>query len=263
MRKLVTLASIGALAVLGATMGSAQSGNPEAVSRSYTFDRFDKVSVVGPHRIVVSVGPAISVRAEGSQATLEDTTVEVENGRLKIHPTDDGRWERRCRDRANARDGQRWRCWEDYQAATFYVTLPQISAASVVGGATMTIDRVEGEDFAGSLAGSGTLDIAALRVNDARLSIAGSGDLRARGTARQSRVSIAGSGNLHARDVTSTDASISIAGSGNAVLTVQDAARVSIVGSGDVDIAGPARCSVSRLGSGNVRCGNLEERRRS
>ncbi len=257
MRHLPILVSAAALAALGASASIAQEdaqATTGATNRNYELTGFDGVAVVGPHHIVVSVGPAFSVRAEGPQQTLADTEVEVENGRLKIHPIDDGRWERRCGDRANDRDGFRWRCWDDYQPATFYVTLPRIEDASLVGGGDMRIDRVEGAEFSASVAGSGDLDVAALRVDDARFSIAGSGDLVARGSARRSRVSIAGSGNLQAREVTSDEASISIAGSGDVALTVQNDARVSIVGSGDVDIVGPAQCSVSRFGGGKVRC---------
>ncbi len=258
MRKLLTLVSAGALVALGASMSVAQgSGQPSAASTSRTYDLagFDGISVVGPHHIVVSVGPAFSVRAEGPQDTLADTEVEVEDGRLKIHPVDDDRWERRCGERdGEERDTWRGHCWENYQPATFHVTLPLIESASLVGGGDMRIDRVEGAEFSASLAGSGDLDVAALRVDDARFSIAGSGELVARGSARRSRVSIAGSGNLRAREVTSDEASISIAGSGDVALTVQDDARVSIVGSGDVEIAGPARCSISKFGSGRVRC---------
>ncbi len=247
MNLLLAMTSAAALAALGTSMVAAQDGD-QPITRSYDLTGFDEVAVVGPHHVVISVGPGYSVRYEGSQQTLEDTTVEVEDGRLKIHPVDDGRWERRWRD-------QDWRdYWEDYEPATIHVTLPAITAAALVGGGDMRIDRVEGEEFSASVAGSGDMDVAALRVADARFSIAGSGDLIARGSASRSRVSIAGSGNLRAREVTSNEASVSIAGSGAAELTVEDDASVSIVGSGDVDIAGNARCSVSRFGSGNVRC---------
>ncbi len=257
MRTLLTLVSAGALVALGASIGAAQDNQTAAAgatSRNYDLAGFDGIAVVGPHHIVVSVGPAFSVRADGPAQTLADTEVEVEDGKLKIHPVDDDRWERRCSGRDGDRDDRRWRCWNDYAAATFHVTLPRIESAAMVGGGDMRIDRVEGDAFSASVAGSGDVDVAALRVDDARFSIAGSGDLVARGSARHSRVSIAGSGNLRAREVTSGDAHVSIAGSGNAALTVQDDAHVSIVGSGDVEIAGPARCTVSRFGGGKVRC---------
>ena len=260
MHKHLVLVSVGALAALGASMSMAQDASePQAAAsgRNYDLAGFDEISVVGPHHVVVSVGPGFSVRADGPQQTLADTEVEVENGQLKIHPIDDGRWERRCRDgeRDNAWRG---RCWDNYAPATFYITLPHVEGVALVGGGDMRIDRVEGTAFSASLAGSGDLDVAALRVDDARFSIAGSGDLVARGSARRSRVSIAGAGNLQARDVTSEDASISIAGSGDVALTVRDSARVSMVGGGDVEISGPAQCSVSRFGGGRVRCNGQE-----
>jgi hypothetical protein len=254
MRQFFTSASFAGLAVLGATMVAAQTGAEAATTaRSYDLAGFDEISVIGPHHVTVSVGPAFSVRAEGPRQTLADTEVEIEDGRLKIHPVDDEEyWDRRCGERQ--RSDRRWRCWDDYQPATFHVTLPRIEAASLAGGGDMRIDRVEGANFAASVAGSGGLDVATLRVDDARFSIAGSGDLVARGSARRSRVSIAGSGTLQAREVTSDEATISIAGSGDVALTVRDDARVSIVGGGDVEISGPARCSVSRFGGGRVRC---------
>lgn len=249
MRILWTMVPLGALAAFGAAMVSAQDGAEATVGRSYDLGGFEQVSVVGPHHVVISAGPAYSVRAEGPQKTLEDTEVVVEDGRLQIHPVEDDRWDRR-------RNDDDWReYWRDYKPATFHVTMPRISAVSLVGGGDMRVDRVEGGEFSASVAGSGDLDVAVLRVDDARFSIAGSGDLAARGSARRSRVSIAGSGNLRAREVRSDEANISIAGSGNAALTVENDARVSIVGSGDVEISGRARCSVSRIGGGRVRCG--------
>ena len=244
MRRLWMTASIGALAALGATIALAQDGGDDTVTRSYDLGGFDAVSVVGPHHVVISVGPAYSVSAEGPQRTIADTEVEIEDGRLEIRPVDDDRWERRDRE-----------FWRDYEPATFHITLPALEAVTLVGGGDMRVDRVEGEKFSASVAGSGDLDLAALRVDDAHFSIAGSGDLAARGSATRQRVSIAGSGNLRIGEVRSNEASVSIAGSGNAELTVENNARISIVGGGDVDIAGPARCSVSRIGGGRVRCG--------
>ena len=149
MRYLVTMVSIGALAALGATMVAAQDGGGEAmVSRTYDLAGFEGVSVVGPHHVTISVGPAFSVRAEGPQQTFDDTEVEIEDGRLKIHPVEDDRWERRRRGRDD------WDGWDDYKPATFHVTLPRLEAVSLVGGGEMSVDRVEGEEFSASVAGS-------------------------------------------------------------------------------------------------------------
>jgi len=245
MQKLMVLSSLGIVVGLAGTVVTAQQGDaPSAYSaqggqRSYEVAGFETISAIGPNDVVVSVGPAVSVRAEGDPDALDKYEVVVEDGELKIQPKRDSGW---------------GFGWDDVKPAKFYVTMPQISAATLIGSGDMKVDRVDGGRFSATVTGSGQLDIAALSVDDAKLTIAGSGDLTARGRARTSEISIAGSGDVLARELTSDTAAVSIAGSGDAALTVQGNANVSIVGSGDVDIAGDARCTVTRMGSGEVRC---------
>ena len=202
MRYLVTMVSIGALAALGATMVAAQDGGGEAmVSRTYDLAGFEGVSVVGPHHVTISVGPAFSVRAEGPQQTFDDTEVEIEDGRLKIHPVEDDRWERRRRGRDD------WDGWDDYKPATFH-------------------------DLRFSIAGSGDL-VARGNARRSRVSIAGSGNLRAREvTSGEASVSIAGSGN--AALTVDGDARVSIVGSGDVDIAGGARCSVSRIGSGNV-----------------------------
>jgi hypothetical protein len=245
MRKVLIIAAAALATACSGSINTAQASESAAVAsadeqRSYDLSGFERISVVGPHRVTVSVGPAFSIRAEGPGKTFERTEVVVEDGELKIHPLDDDRWEREE--------------WRNYEGATFTVTLPRLEGATMVGSGLISVDRIDGDAFAGSVAGSGDLEIAALSVNRANLSVAGSGDLLARGKARRADVSIAGSGNLRGHDLASDDASISVAGSGNVELTVNGGADVSVVGSGNVEVAGTARCTVSRIGSGNVDC---------
>jgi hypothetical protein len=212
--------------------------------RNYDVTSFDKVSAAGPMHVLVTVGPATSVEAEGPNATLDKYEVVVEHGSLEIRPKRHDFW------------GTGWR---DLQPATFRVTLPQLSASSIAGSGDMKVDRVKGDEFSVSVAGSGKFEIDSLAVNQANFSVAGSGDLTARGRAAKSNVSIAGSGNMHLREFDSDGAAISVVGSGDAALAVRDKADVSIVGSGDVDVAGSANCTVSRFGGGHVSCNGRME----
>jgi hypothetical protein len=250
-KRLITALLAGTIA-LGGSMVLAERGASATAAndaqRSYQVSGFDKVGQVGPNHVLVTVGPAVSVRAQGPRKTLDLYEVVVEHGALSIRPKDTDEWKHR-----------EWR-WHDVEPATFYVTLPRLSGASTAGSGDMRIDRVTGERFAASVAGSGDIDVGSLGVGDADFSVAGSGNLVAHGRARQSRVSIAGSGEVKAREVASENASISIVGSGDVALTVRDDAHVSIMGSGDAEIAGSAHCTISRFGSGNVRCGNLAAR---
>lgn len=248
MRTIVTAAALGAAIAVGATMVAAQNDATGGAApagfdrRSYDVGAFDEIVAVGPHRFVVTVGGATSVRAEGPAESLDKYVVEVDGDALEIRPRRE-HWDD-------------WEDWEEFQVepATYYITLPRLDATVLAGSGDMAVDRIAGDDFHASVAGSGELDIAALSVEAARLAVAGSGKLKAAGSARDIHVSIAGSGDFEAPRLTSDTAKISIAGSGDASLTVQREAHMSVVGSGNVEIAGEARCTISGFGSGQARC---------
>jgi hypothetical protein len=229
------LAAIALAACSGATL-AAQSALAE---RSYRVGSFDKIVAAGPNLIVVHVGAAPSVTARGPAATLDRMEVVIEHGGLQIRP------------RREFRNGFDWR---GIKPATFSVTMPRVTDATLAGSGDMRIDRAEGGKFAATVAGSGSLDVAVLRVSQADFTMAGSGDLTAHGSAGRTDLSVAGSGNVRARGVNSGSASVTIAGSGTAEVTAQDSAQVSIVGSGEAVVSGRARCQVTRIGSGRARC---------
>ena len=231
---LTLAACIAALAVTQPGMAQAP-----ATERSYRVGPFDSVGAAGASLVIVHVGGAPSVSAQGPAETLDKLEVVVEHGSLQIRPR------REFRNNFN---------WSNLKPATFPVNAPRLTAASVAGSGDMRVDRIEGDRFAGSIAGSGNLDIAALRVAKADFSVAGSGNLTAHGSAGRADVSVAGSGNVRARGVAARTASVSIAGSGDAELTAEDTASVSIIGNGTAEIAGRARCTVSRIGSGHAHC---------
>lgn len=233
----VALAGWAAAAV--AQGNDAPSAGP-SVQRSYDVGSFDSVSAAGPHRVIVAVGGARSVRAAGPADILDKMEVVVEEGDLEIRPK---------------REYRRNYDWRNVPPATFYVTAPLLKAAAVAGSGDMSIDRIEGDRFSGAVAGSGNLDIGSLRVADAQLSIAGSGDIIAKGSAGRANVSVAGSGNVRTGQVSARTAAVSIVGSGDVDLQAAESVDVSIIGGGDVTVSGPAKCSVSRMGSGQVRCG--------
>jgi hypothetical protein len=244
-RKLLVLCSIGlAVGVVGTIATMRHDNGATAVTgqggqRTYAVSDFERISAVGPRQVVVSVGPAFSVRGTGSADALDRFEVAVDHGALKIEPKHSAWWDF---------------SWGKTGSATFYVTLPQLSAASFVGSGDMKIDKVTGQRFAASVAGSGQMEIGALSVDDAEFSLAGSGDLAAGGKVARAHVSVAGSGDMNAPGLISDTAEVSMVGSGGAALTVNSQADISIIGSGDVAIGGSAHCKVSRIGSGDVKC---------
>lgn len=239
MHRFLIMTSAATLVVAPLALAPAIGAETASIHRSYDVAAFDSVAAAGSNVVLVKVGPAFSVSADGPAESLDKFKVEVKDGRLRIEPK-----EKHWHDED----------WSDYEPATFHVTLPSIEAATLAGSGTMTVDRIKGDSFSASIAGSGTLELGSLSVDSTNFSIAGSGDIVAHGSSRKSSVSIAGSGDVKARDMATTTASISVVGSGDAELTVHDSAQISIMGSGDVDIVGTDNCTVSRMGGGKARC---------
>lgn len=244
MRKLLAITSLAVLAA-ACSAGAQPSGDRAAAEgtgtgatqRSFQVGAFERVSLEGSHNVIVTVGGAPSVRAEGDAEVLDRLEVRVEDGALKIG-TERGNWSMRRRGHA-----------------TVYVTVPSLTSAAIGGSGDMRIDRIEAPSFRAAIGGSGDMEIAALRAQRANFRVAGSGGIRATGQAEEADLSIAGSGNLSLDGLQTRRAEVSVAGSGNVAIHASEAVEGSILGSGDITVAGGARCSVSKMGSGNVRCG--------
>lgn len=238
------LAIIGAVLAAAACTSANGNGNGNggqagaAGQRSFEVGDFEEVELAGPHDVIVTVGGAPSVRAEGDAEAIEHLDIRVEGRALRV---------------GTRRDG--WLSGSRHGRATVHVTVPSLRGASIGGSGDMRIDRAETETFEASIAGSGDLEIGALQARRADFSIAGSGAISASGAAEEADVSIAGSGSARLDTLQARRASVSIMGSGDVSIQASEAVNGSIMGSGDVTVRGGARCSVRKMGSGDVRCG--------
>lgn len=207
-----------------------------AGARDFQVGQFETVSLAGSHNVIVTVGGAPSVRAEGDTAVLEHLDIRVEGGELRI----------------GTQRGFRFR---NPGRVTVHVTTPTLRGAEIAGSGDMQVSALQTQRFQGEIAGSGNLTLQQLRAEVAEFDIAGSGNVRAAGQVREAKIEVMGSGNADLTALQAQDADVSIAGSGDARMHATGAARVSIMGSGNVTVAGGARCNVSKMGSGDVRCG--------
>src|SRR3546814_17478584 len=90
------------------------------------------------------------------------------------------------------------------RAIKIMVTMPALRGASVAGSGNLSVDRVEGDDFAASASGSGNLTIGAIKTQSASFSVAGSRDINAAGTTATLQMNNPGSGQIHPDSLTAT-----------------------------------------------------------
>jgi len=215
-------------------------GQGNGTARTFAVSDFTGVELRGSDDVDVRVGTGFSIRAEGPSDELDKLKIDRKGETLRIGRIDS--------------KGLGWISGNTGRVKV-YVTMPRVASATIAGSGSMSIDRVEGQDFDGDTAGSGNLSIAALSLEKGTFDIAGSGGMKLSGTVRALNVDIAGSGDVDASGVKAREADVSIAGSGSVKASVDGPAKVSIVGSGDADLGRGAKCSVSKIGSGSAHCG--------
>ena len=235
-------AILGMAVLLGACTSNASESSETYArgERSFEVGGFDRVMLAGSQNVVIRVGAAPSVRAEGDAEALERLDIGVERGQLRI---------------GSRRTGSMSWAGGRGSGVTVHVTVPALTAAEVAGSGDMRIDRIEAERFNASIAGSGNMEIGAVAVEQGDFSVAGSGNMRAAGRAAQAEISIAGSGDLDLGALETRTAAVRVMGSGDATVRATETANITTMGSGDVTVTGGARCSTRTGGSGSVNCG--------
>jgi hypothetical protein len=229
-----------AMALAACSAGAQEGGGGESARRDFQVGQFQSISLTGSPDVIVTVGGAPSVRAEGDSRLVERLDIRVENGDLRIGFREDSSWSFG---------------FSRERSVTIHVTVPTLSAATLTGSGDVRIDRVQGDRFAGTVTGSGDLQVGQLRAAYTAFSVTGSGAIRAAGAAQRAQVELAGSGDIDLGGFEIRDATVSLHGSGDVTAKATATARVTLMGSGDVAITGPARCQIEKRGSGDVRCG--------
>jgi hypothetical protein len=230
------------VAMLGAcnrAQGGIHDGDHRTINQNFPVGAFSKVALGGSADVVVAVGGAPSVRAEGDAERIGRMEIKVDGDTLEIGT------KRHSYSGWNHENGK----------VTVYVTVPSLAGASIGGSGDMTIDRVQGGSFSAAIGGSGDMKIGQLQASNADFSIAGSGGITAAGKAQGANLAIAGSGDLDLAGLEVRTADVSVVGSGNAAIKAVERASVNVMGSGDVTISGGAKCETHKMGSGDVSCG--------
>ena len=207
-----------------------------AATRDYPAQGFDHVELKSAATVAITAGPRFAVHAEGDAELVRRLTADVRGNTLVLG------WAQGAPVRGN----------NDLHVS---ITMPRIAGAAISGAGTMTIDRVDGPDFAGSVGGAGTIRVAQLRAAHAALALGGTGQIVVAGHAARLEAKVSGVGSIDAANLPADAGSFAMSGTGHISARVNGPAAVSLSGMGSVVVAGNARCAVQKSGLGSVRCG--------
>ncbi|AUW57209.1 DUF2807 domain-containing protein [Sphingobium sp. SCG-1] len=202
------------------------------------FKNFSGIESAGPDNVIVTVGPAFKVTAEGDSKVLERIEIGVDGGTLKI-----GR-----------KKGLNTLWSVSDKGATIRVAMPAIEKAALTGSGDMRIGTAKGPRLTLSLTGSGDLTLGGGTLENLKADLTGSGAMRLAGAAREVELAATGSGDIDASALKAGGGSIDVLGSGDVSLNSGGAVSIDIMGSGNATVRGGAKCKLSVIGSGEANC---------
>lgn len=207
-----------------------------AADRTYAVGPFNRITAVGPHEVRVITGRQQTVHASGDQSAIDGLDIAVQNGELRI---------------ATQKTAGRFFHMGN---ATITVTVPALTAASLIGSGDMRIDHVAGPAFSAVLKGSGDMTVSRSEAERLDLALTGSGDMVLAGRCTAASVAVHGSGDLDAANLRCQNVQVALSGSGDVAIGAAGTANLTLAGSGDIVVTGGARCTKVKRGSGDIRC---------
>lgn len=230
----MTLRTLALTAPLLASLASAPAA---AATRDWPVRGFERIDLAAAATVDVHTGAGFSVHASGDPRLVDKLLADVRDGTLVI------RWQPGF----HASDVRR----NDLRVA---VTLPRLSGAAVSGAGTVTVDRVEGPDFAATVGGAGSLKLAAVHTGHAALNVGGAGHIAAAGQAGRIDAHVSGVGAIDAAALGGRAGTLDLSGTGSIKARIDGPVMVSMSGIGSVTVSGHPQCTVRKSGLGSVRC---------
>jgi hypothetical protein len=209
-----------------------------ADEKTFMISGFDRVRVEGPFTVRVTTGTSPKARTVGDARALDGVTVRV-SGRTLVVTASVNAW-------GGYPGGKR-------ETPTVEITAASLRSASVVGGGSLTIDRMTGQRIDLSLAGAGSLSVG--KIDADRLSgiMIGTGALTVGGTALDARFEVNGAGTLDAGKLVASALIVNAQGSGDGQFAARNTAEIVASGQGSITVTGDPTCTVR--GSAPVTCG--------
>jgi hypothetical protein len=220
-----------AAALLGTVTSAA------AAQRSFTVTSFDRVRVDGPYSVRLSTGVTPYARATGSTRSLDGISVRVEGRTLTIRH-DPSAW-----------GGYPNQAQEPVELA---IGTHDLTAASLNGAGTLSIDKVRGLNFELSAQGAGRADIGNVQVDRLVVALSGTVSSRVAGKALKLTAIVRGASSLDASGLAARDGVLSAQGPAQLSAALSETARVDATGVAQVTVAGRPACTVKLLGSASV-----------
>jgi hypothetical protein len=212
-------------------------GSGNVITRAWQVSDFDRVSLSGSGRVVITQGDDESLTVEADDNLMQYIKAEVQDRTLVLGLTDTPRF-------GTIRPSRTIR---------YNVNLDKVSGLTISGSGDIEAEDLSAENLGITISGSGDLEIGLLTAEALDVQLTGSGDVDLAGYVLEQDVKITGSGKYRAGDLESQRAQVRVSGSGDATVWAADTLDIRVTGSGDVEYYGTPQVAQRVTGSGRVR----------
>jgi hypothetical protein len=231
MKATLIILPVAAMAALG---GCSVMGNGPTETREYSFSGFDSIVAESGIDVVLTQGPAFSVKSEAPEGRLDRIKIEQVGATLKIdieHDLTFG-WSGR------------------YQVN---VSAPSFTAISASGGADVDAASLTGERLVLSVSGGADIDIADARVGTLEASASGGGDIELAGACTSATLTASGGGNIDGEKLVCDNVTASANGGGDIDVGARMIANGAASSGGDIRFLGsPTTFTADESSGGDV-----------
>ncbi|HWV85893.1 MAG TPA: head GIN domain-containing protein [Capillimicrobium sp.] len=214
LRSFLAIASAALLSGMVLTGCGIRFDDGPSVTETHAVGAFERIHVSGSPNVVVRAGGSPEVVVSGGRKRVDDVSVEVRDGTLKIDEDGD-------------------------------TTLSLGGSELLV---SITAPRLDGV----SVEGAGDVDLGDVDADRLDLSVSGAGDITGRGRVGVLTAWVDGAGDLRLADVRAERARVDVSGAGDVDVTVSETLDVRVNGSGDVTYGGDPDVRERVDGAGDV-----------
>jgi len=215
-------------------------GPSSAAEKRYGLTSFEKIEITADYIVEVTTRAPVSAVAIGSNDALDRVTIETRDGRLLIG------------ERRYAGDEQ---SDKPRGPVTIRINAANLESASMVGGGSLTIDRLGGDNVNVWLRGPGRLTVGKLTADRLSIALIGNGTMTLAGVAKSMQATLSGAGALDAGALVADELTADSEGTGDQTFRAVKRAAVTARGVGKTVVLGKPACTVRNIGSGSVECG--------
>ena len=216
-------------------------GSGNVIEEDRDVSGFDRISMAGAGKIIITQGDRESLIVETDDNLLEYIRTEVKGDTLEIDFTKDLLLSSGTRDSLEPSAG-----------FVFRISVIDLEAISVSGAADIQAEKLKTNQLEINFSGAGEVTIDDLNASRLDVKLSGAGDVELAGKVESQDIVISGLGRYQGFAVESQDASVTISGAGGAELWVTETLDVVISGAGDVEYYGTPSVNPEISGLGRL-----------